>query len=1462
MKKLFMLLFLMTISLGQSQTAAPSAAGKNSWDVISVFSGAYTDLASTNFNPGWGQSGENFFTTPSYGGDAVKQYANFNYQGTETLNDVNASSFPNMHIDIYSATLTSIRLSVIKTTGGTVEKPITLTLTPGAWTSFDLDLTSATFTGLDLTKIRQLKYDEPKISGTVTNGQTFSVDNIYFWRTATSQPVTLSNFSVPAKFVGDSSFSLTAPTTNGSGAFTYTSSNTAVATISGSTVTIVGPGTSSITATQAGDGTYTSGFISANLAVTYATPSSAAPTAPARNAWDVVSVYSSAYTDIAATDFNPNWGQSGFGSAAEVALSGDNARHYPNFNYQGNQLGSTANVASMTTLHLDIYSNNLIGFDIRLIGGGEFSVILSPAPVAGQWNSYDIPLSSFGALNKAAVAQLKYQTSPFPPASARDFYIDNIYFYRAATAAPPATLGALTIPNKYVGDAAFSLTAPTTNSSGAFTYTSSNLAVATISGSTVTIVGKGTSTITATQAADASYSAASTTASLVVSLPPPSSAAPTPTVAAGNVIKVFSDAAGYGPANTNNFFPNWGQNTVVTTPSIAGNATLLYSNLNYEGTILTPNVNLTGYVSMHLDVWTPDCTSLSVYLINTAGVENAVTVTPSLAANASASWNQFDILLSSYPHSLAAVKEIKIVGTNGSTVYLDNIYFSNLAITVNPIIGALTIPTKPVGSANFNITAPTTNSPGAITYTSSNSAVATIAGTSITVVGLGSTTITASQAASGSYNSGSVTGTFTVVPSAPSAAAPAPPVRGAADVVSVFSGAYTNVAGTNFNPDWGQAGLATHAQVAIAGNNTLHYPNMNYQGVQFASNLNVSSMTNLHLDIWTPVSSSVRVFSIPGGAASYVDVPLTIGSWTSVDIPMASFNLTANQLNGVQGVNQFKFEATPFGGSNLFIDNVYFWKPNNIPSFGAFTIPAKFTTSANFTITPPTSTSSGAITYTSSNTAVATIVNGNQIDVVGAGSTTITANQAAVGSTFLAASTTATLVVTYSPPTVAATSPTLPAFQVMSVFSNKYATTSGVGANSFVPNWGQNAVSQNVSIAGNTTKKYPLMNYHGVQFDSPLNVSNMEAIHLDIYSSNCTSLDFYLINQAVREVKKTIALPIQSGWNSINIPISDFLAANAALDLTNIGQFKLDNTTGTRSLADIYIDNMYFYNDGLTQLRSNQCGKTLTYLSDAIQANPIVGATEYTFEVTRIDNNAVYTIVSPKYYFFPAYFITNGLIYGKSYSIRVKAKIGTYGEYSTACVVTAPAEPAQSTLTKIRSLQCGKTMTYITDAIQANPVYLATQYEFNVTDGVTTIVIPSSTYWFRLSKFPGGGVLNTEYTISVRSKGASTAFTAYGDPCVVKTPIARMSDASTNDVFEVKSFPNPFASHFNLDIESSSDAQVEMKVYDMIGRQLEVRKASVSELSVLEVGRNYPTGIYNLVVSQGKNVKSIRMIKR
>ena len=86
---------------------------------------------------------------------------------------------------------------------------------------------------------------------------------------------------------------------------------------------------------------------------------------------------------------------------------------------------------------------------------------------------------------------------------------------------PSALLSNFSVPTKASGDAPFTLTAPVSNSAGAFTYSSSNPAVATVSGSTVTIIATGTTTITATQAATATHASNSITATFTVIPPPP-----------------------------------------------------------------------------------------------------------------------------------------------------------------------------------------------------------------------------------------------------------------------------------------------------------------------------------------------------------------------------------------------------------------------------------------------------------------------------------------------------------------------------------------------------------------------------------------------------------------------------------------------------------------------------------------------------------------------------------------------------------------------------------------------------------------------------------------------------------------------------------------------------------------------------------------------------------------------------
>lgn len=79
---------------------------------------------------------------------------------------------------------------------------------------------------------------------------------------------TLSWLGEMSRVVGEAAFDLADPASDSRGAFTFTSSNPAVATVSGRRVTIVGAGVTTLVATQAADGNYAQGTVSATLTVT------------------------------------------------------------------------------------------------------------------------------------------------------------------------------------------------------------------------------------------------------------------------------------------------------------------------------------------------------------------------------------------------------------------------------------------------------------------------------------------------------------------------------------------------------------------------------------------------------------------------------------------------------------------------------------------------------------------------------------------------------------------------------------------------------------------------------------------------------------------------------------------------------------------------------------------------------------------------------------------------------------------------------------------------------------------------------------------------------------------------------------------------------------------------------------------------------------------------------------------
>jgi len=78
----------------------------------------------------------------------------------------------------------------------------------------------------------------------------------------------------------------------------------------------------------------------------------------------------------------------------------------------------------------------------------------------------------------------------------------------------------------------------------------------------------------------------------------------------------------------------------------------------------------------------------------------------------------------------------------------------------------------------------------------------------------------------------------------------------------------------------------------------------------------------------------------------------------------------------------------------------------------------------------------------------------------------------------------------------------------------------------------------------------------------------------------------------------------------------------------------------------------------------------------------------------------------------------------------------------------------------------------------------------------------------------------------------------------------------------VSAYPNPFSNDFQLKIASSSDAEVTVMVYDLMGRLMDKHQGSSYDLSNDAIGGHFPTGIYTVVITQGDTTKTTRVAKR
>ena len=125
----------------------------------------------------------------------------------------------------------------------------------------------------------------------------------------------------------------------------------------------------------------------------------------------------------------------------------------------------------------------------------------------------------------------------------------------------------------------------------------------------------------------------------------------------------------------------------------------------------------------------------------------------------------------------------------------------------------------------------------------------------------------------------------------------------------------------------------------------------------------------------------------------------------------------------------------------------------------------------------------------------------------------------------------------------------------------------------------------------------------------------------------------------------------------------------------------------------------------------------------------------------------------------------------------------------------------------------------------------------------------------------GANYYRASFTNSCGVVVYNTAVTLYFTSCATRE-VPGLEVQIAEIPFSVIAYPNPFAGTFNLSLTTTSADRVGVMVYDMIGKLIETREVSLNEVYGLQVGDRYPSGVYNVVVTQGEQTKTVRVVKK
>ncbi|WKV12637.1 choice-of-anchor D domain-containing protein [Marivirga harenae] len=804
--------------------------------------------------------------------------------------------------------------------------------------------------------------------------------------------------ALASKTYGDANFDLNAIGGASGSPVTYSSSDASVATVSGNTVTIVGAGTTEITASQAGNDDYNAVDAVQTLTVTKADQSVTFEALASK-------IYGDANFDLNATggaSGNPVTYSSSDASVATVSgntvtivgagTTEITASQTGNDDYNAADAVQTLTVTKadqsviFESLASKIYGD--VNFDLTATGGASGNAV-----------TYSSSDASVATVSGNTVTIVGAGTTEITASQAGN---DD---YNAADAVQTLTVAKAnqsvifeSLASKIYGDANFDLTATGGASGNAVTYSSSDASVATVIGNTVTIVGAGTTEITASQAGNDDYNAADAVQTL--------------TVAKANQSVTFEALASKtsGDANYDLTATASSGLAVTYTSSDASVATVSGNTVTIVGVGTTEitasqvgddNYNAASDVVQTLTVEKGDQSiSFESLASKTYGDANF-----DLNATGGASGNA--VTYSSSDASVATVvgNTVTIVGAGTTEITAsqagnDDYNAANAVQTLtvvkaNQSVIFEALASKIYGDANFDLTAIGGASGSPVTYSSSDASVATVSGNTVTIVGAGTTEITASQAGNNNYNAADAVQTLTVEKGDQSVTfeALASKTSGEANY-DLTATASSGLAVTYTSSD---------ASVATVSGNTVTIVGVGTTEITASqvgdNNYNAASDVVQTLTVEKGDQSiSFNAIAIKKYGDTNFDLSATASSGLAVTYTSSDESIATVSGNTVTivGVGRTEITASQVGNDNYnaasdVVQTLTVEKGDQSISFES--LASKTYGDANFDLNATGGASGNAVTYSSSDASVATVV-GNTVTIVGAGTTEITASQA------------------------------------------------------------------------------------------------------------------------------------------------------------------------------------------------------------------------------------------------------------------------------------------------------------------------------------------------------------------------------------------------------------------------------------------------------------------------------------